>query len=418
MGYAGTNKGGTSAILAAEELLRARSAEAPAVDVETVTTLFPALVDRVMGEAGLWDEELAARAVLQAAGDTAEAVHLLRAHRSTLPRLAFTEPIDPDTMALCRRVVPAHRSPDGPQMLGETVDYSPRLIREGFEDPLGVDPAAVLGDSQPADPERYPDRPVQRYTRWLAENDLLIDRFDAADPDPYDLALNPITLPAPRSAVLSAMSLAETGALVNQWYRGVIGPDGHTDESVTLGEVRYGRLEVEVLHPHTGRPVRVGRIRASECESMAHLDERGEDASRFDAGYGFAFGHNERKAIAMANMDLAAHRYRSTAAGLAVEQVLMHTTDGLAANGFLEHLKLPHYVTFRSQIERADAARIQEADAGAQDPQQEPTGTERTAPAAPATAEDPTQDSTPTEAPVGASATAPSAAPADRSVLS
>ena len=138
MGYAGTNKGGTSAILAAEELLRARSAEAPAVDVETVTTVFPALVDRVMGEAGLWDEELAARAVLQAAGDTAEAVHLLRAHRSTLPRLAFTEPIDPDTMALCRRVVPAHRSPDGPQMLGETVDYSPRLIREGFEDPLGV----------------------------------------------------------------------------------------------------------------------------------------------------------------------------------------------------------------------------------------------------------------------------------------
>lgn len=163
---------------------------------------------------------------------------------------------------------------------------------------------------------------------------------------------------------------------------------------------------------------------------MAHLDERGEDPSRFDAGYGFAFGHNERKAIAMANMDLAAHRYRSTAAGLAVEQVLMHTTDGLAANGFLEHLKLPHYVTFRSQIERADAARIQAAET-----EQVPTGAsgsaaEALAPEAPApTSPAPASASAPAPSPAGADLpagprtpapahSAPAPAPADRSVLS
>lgn len=361
MGYAGTNKGGTSAILAAEELSRATHAGAGEFDADAVLRAFPAIIDQVMGEAGLWHEHLAAAAFVQAGGDTAEAVHLLRAHRSTLSRLTFSLPIDPDGMALFRRVVPAHREPDGPQLLGETVDYSPRLIRRGGAgDPLHAGLAELAGDEKPIDPEeRYPDRPVQRYTRFLAERGLLADRHDPTDPEPVDLALNPITLPAPRSALLSSMSLAETGALVNLWYRGVIGPDGHTDESVTLGEVRYGRLGVSVVHPHTGAPVRVGEIRASECESMAHLDERGEDAARFDAGYGFAMGHNERKAIAMANMDLAAHRYAGGPAGWRTEQVIMHTTDGLAANGFLEHLKLPHYVTFQSMVDRALAARAE-----------------------------------------------------------
>lgn len=358
MGYAGTNKGGTSAILAAEELLRTRHADNVDLCVDTVLAAFGPMIDQVMGEAGLWHERTAATAFIQASGDTAEAVHLLRAHRSTLPRLAFSLPIDPDDMALCRRVVPAHRSPDGPQLLGETVDYSPRLIRgPGQGDPLDTDVAELVGDAEPVDPESYPDRSVTRYTRFLADQGLLVDRHDPADPEPVDLALNPIHLPAPRSARLSAMALAETGALVNLWYRGVIGPDGHTDESVTLGEVRYGRVGVDVVHPHTGNPVRVGDIRVSECESLAHLDERGEDAARFDAGYGFAMGHNERKAIAMANMDLAAQRYADGPAGWQTEQVIMHTTDGLAANGFLEHLKLPHYVTFQSMVDRAIAAR-------------------------------------------------------------
>ncbi|GAA4283009.1 carbon-phosphorus lyase complex subunit PhnI [Brevibacterium daeguense] len=360
MGYAGTNKGGTSAILAAEELLRSNREAADEISVDAVLTAFPAIIDRIMGEGGLWHERTAAAAFIQAGGDTAEAVHLLRAHRSTLPRLTFSLPIEPDDMALCRRVVPAHRSPDGPQLLGETVDYSPRIIRRGVGDPLGGDDSDLVVDDDQIGPAKYPDRPVQRYTRFLAAQGLLVDRRDESDPEPYDLALNPITLPAPRSARLSAMSLAETGALVNLWYRGVIGPDGHTDESVTLGEVRYGRLGVRVTHPHTGNPVQVGEIRATECESMAHLDERGEDASRFDAGYGFAMGHNERKAIAMANMDLAAQRYASGPAGWQTEQVIMHTTDGLAANGFLEHLKLPHYVTFQSMIDRALAARAED----------------------------------------------------------
>ena len=36
----------------------------------------------------------------------------------------------------------------------------------------------------------------------------------------------------------------------------------------------------------------------------------------------------------------------------ALEQSVLMTTDGLDASGFLEHLKLPHYVTFRSMVDR------------------------------------------------------------------
>ena len=67
------------------------------------------LVDRIMGEAGMWEPRLAALAIRQAEGDHIESVHLLRAYKSTLPRIASTEPIHVDEMRLLRRVVPAFR---------------------------------------------------------------------------------------------------------------------------------------------------------------------------------------------------------------------------------------------------------------------------------------------------------------------
>ncbi|MGJ3507445.1 carbon-phosphorus lyase complex subunit PhnI [Enemella sp. A6] len=352
MTYAGTSKGGTSAILAAEALVGEKPGH---LDAATIADQFPAVVDRLMGEAGLWDPETAAAALAQAGGDLPEAVHLLRAHRSTLTRFAVTEPIDPDDVELLRRIVPAHRSPEGPQLLGETVDYTARLLRRPGE-PAPLPPTDDLlevaqADSVPA------DEVPPRYTSWLASQGLLVDRpANPDDPEPVDLARHAPRLPAPRSALLSSMAMAETGGLVNLWYRSILGPDGYADEAVTLGEVRHARVGVQVRHPHTGNPITVGTIRFSECETIAHLDERGEDPSRFEVGWGMTLGHNERKSIAMSAMDLAAHRFRGTVAGHELEQLLVLTTDGLASNGFLEHLKLPHYVTFRSQMDRAIAA--------------------------------------------------------------
>jgi alpha-D-ribose 1-methylphosphonate 5-triphosphate synthase subunit PhnI len=356
MGYAAA-RGGRDAIEAAERLIadqRSRSEAAEVTDAQLVERL-PLLVDRVMGEAGLWAPDLAAAALRQADGDPIEAAHLLRAHRSTMPRLAYSEPVDTDDLEILRRVVPAYRQPPGPQLLGRTTDYTGRMLDVTAPTLHAVDPCEPLGAepvlSGPAGASS--DRRPRRLLEVLRDLDLVVDRADRDDPDPVDITRHAVRPGAPRSARLAVMARAETGALVNLWYRNILGPDGYLHE-ITLGEVRHGRLPVTVAHPVTGEPVGLGTVRVTEVEAIEDLDGVGEDRERFDVGYGLCFGHNEKKAIAMANLDIACER---DAGRSSLEQSVLMTTDGLDATGFLEHLKLPHYVTFRSMIERKMAVR-------------------------------------------------------------
>lgn len=366
MGYVAA-RGGTEAIAAAEELVRRSrlNADASWLELDQLTERLRYLNDRVMGEGGLWAPQLAARAIRQAEGDVIEAAHLLRAHRSTLPRLCELIPADADELRPLRRIVPAFREVPGPQLLGRTLDYTGRLLDLGDEDQARAaaaaataaaaarhpedDPAENAGATEPPFPERLLD--------VLRRTDLAVDRRRDDDPEPTDISQVAVRPGIGRSAVLSVMARAETGALVNLWYRNILGPDNHLHE-VTLGEVRHGELPIRVRHPRTGNPVLLGHLRATEVEAIEDLDGADEDRTRFDVGYGLVAGHNERKAIAMANLDIALHRDHSDSG---LEQSVLMTTDGLDASGFLEHLKLPHYVTFRSMIERKQAMRTDRA---------------------------------------------------------
>lgn len=389
MGYVAA-KGGLDAIRAAEELVRRRrnAGASPWLETGQLTERLRLAVDRVMGEGGLWAPELAARALRQAEGDVIEASHLVRAFRSTLPRLAYTPPVPADDLTILRRIVPAYRNPPGPQLLGRTLDYTGRLIdltpddvaRQRAVEDEARRVAPVLGDliteadrgTVADDPARQPDgwvdgapteaeRRPERLYELLRRLDLIVDRTNPDDPEPFDITRQPARPGAPRSARLSTMARAETGALVQLWYRNILGPDDHIHE-VTLGEVRHGHLPVPVVHPHTGNAVVIGHVRATEVEAIEDLDAIDEATDRFDVGYGLCLGHNERKAIAMANLDISVHRDRGRSA---LEQSVLQTTDGLDASGFLEHLKLPHYVTFRSMVERKLARRSDRATAAA-----------------------------------------------------
>ncbi len=377
MGYVAA-KGGFDAIRSAEELAERsrREGRSSWLELDQIVERLRYAVDRVMGEGGLWDETLAARAYRQAEGDLIEAAHLIRAHRSTLPRLAYTRPIDANEIDVMRRIVPAFREPPGPQLLGRTLDYTGRLLEKQGEDEgrvlaaeaaankavaaeAAANPAEANGDStSEALIDKSPDvRVPGRLMDALREMDLLVDRRRDDDPEPADITRVPARPGAPRSAVLSSMARAETGALVQLWYRNIMGPDRHLHE-VTLGEVRHGRLPVSVRHPYIDDDeqahVSIGHVRVTEVEAIEDLDGIDEDRSRFDVGYGMSFGHNERKGIAMANLDIALSRDSD---GSPLEQSVLMTTDGLDASGFLEHLKLPHYVTFRSMMERKQAMR-------------------------------------------------------------
>lgn len=397
MGYAAA-RGGIDAIVAAEELVRRKrnAGSSPKLEIEQITERLGLAVDRVVGEGGLWAPELAAFALRQTEGDVIEAVHLLRAYRSTLPRVARGLVVEMSELEVMRRIVPAYRTPPGTQLLGRTLDYVGRILdtddgEGGAEAPVVPLPASVpgggaaeadlpakAGTNGEGPPNGSADGPVNapnggptsgpvsgrsggppldrhpgRLLDLLASMDLVVDHPRNDDPEPFDITAKPVRPGVPRSAILSVMARAETGALVNLWYRNVLGPDGYIHE-ITLGEVRHGRVPVHVLHPHTERPVTIGHVRLTEVEAIEDLNGADEQRDRFDVGYGLCFGHNERKAIAMANLDIAVRRDKGATM---LEQSVVMTTDGLDASGFLEHLKLPHYVTFRSMVDRKRAVR-------------------------------------------------------------
>jgi alpha-D-ribose 1-methylphosphonate 5-triphosphate synthase subunit PhnI len=371
MGYSNA-KGGEQAILAAEQLVRrGRDQGASAwLGLDQIVERMRLAVDRVMGEASLWAPELAARALRQAEGDQFEAMQLLRTHRSTLPRLAYSLPTDASELRVLRRVSSAFRNPPGKQILGRTLDYLGRIL-----DLMPEDAARELAqadhehshepDAAPFTPTRElikglydaaEDRHPGRVLDLLRAMDLLAERRNPEDPEPYDITRQPARPGAPRSAVLSMLARAETGALVHFWYGLRFNPKSAGHE--IPGEVRHGWLPLRVAHPLTDNPVQVAEVRVTDVETYDDLDQPDEDRSRIDAGYGMCFGHNERKAIAMAGLDLAVHRDNGRTD---IAQQVLITLDGVEASGFLEHLKLPHHVDFRSTIDRKQAIRAHQA---------------------------------------------------------
>src|SRR5215471_2658488 len=100
-------KGGERAIENAHMLLAHARRGDPSVlelSLEQISEQLALAVDRVMGEGSLYDRELAALAIKQARGDLIEAIFLVRAYRTTLPRFGSTEPVDTGEMEIERRI--------------------------------------------------------------------------------------------------------------------------------------------------------------------------------------------------------------------------------------------------------------------------------------------------------------------------
>src|SRR5690606_11406525 len=94
-------KGGEAAIDNAHRLLADRrrgDRSVPAMTLDQITEQLALGVDRVMSEGSLYDRRLAALAIKQARGDLIEAIFLLRAYRTTLPRFGYSEALDTGAM--------------------------------------------------------------------------------------------------------------------------------------------------------------------------------------------------------------------------------------------------------------------------------------------------------------------------------
>ena len=340
-------KGGEAAIDAAHRLLAERRRGDPAVPELSVAQIREQLalaVDRVMTEGALYDPDLAALAIKQARGDLVEAIFLLRAYRTTLPRLATSESVDTATMRIARRISATFKDLPGGQVLGSTFDYTHRLLDFALATENAAPPAAP--PTRPTPAEATP-----RVTDLLDAEGLIEAPEASSRATPADITRAPPTYPAPRDQRLQALARGDEGFLLAMAYSTQRGY-GHSHPFAA--EIRQGQVSVEIVPPELGFAITIGEIAVTECHMVNQFKGSETAPPQFTSGYGIAFGGAERKAMAMALADraLRAREFGEeiAAPGQDDEFVLSHS-DNVEASGFVQHLKLPHYVDFQSELD-------------------------------------------------------------------
>lgn len=350
-------KGGETAILNSYRLLAAQRRGDPQqaeLSVAQIREQLKLSVDRVMTEGSVYDSELAALAIKQASGDLVEAIFLLRAYRATLPRLGNTCPLETARMQPERRISATFKDLPGGQVLGPTYDYTQRLLDFTLLANAAADvsetPAAALTAAEA----------VPRVVDLLNQEGL-IETFTPAtdDPAPKDLTREPLRFPADRATRLQNLARGDEGFLLAMAYST---QRGYSHTHPFVGEVRLGQVAVEIEPEELGFALSIGDIEVTECEMVNQFAGSKTEPPKFTRGYGLAFGHNERKAMAMSLVDRA---LRAEELGESIESpaqmqefVLSHS-DSLEASGFVQHLKLPHYVDFQSELELVRRMRAQ-----------------------------------------------------------
>jgi alpha-D-ribose 1-methylphosphonate 5-triphosphate synthase subunit PhnI len=356
-------KGGEKAILAAHKRLaekrRGKLDEKP-LTIKQIRQQLPYAVDRVMIEGSLYDPQLAALAIKQAAGDLIEAIFLLRAFRTTLERFCDSKPLDTGRMRIERRISAAFKDVPGGQVLGPTFDYTHRLLdfslldeEEGAEydnDSGNIESEKI--NSEILKTEKEDD--VEDFTHVLKNMSAegLVENHVSEQQQPnFDITKQPMQFPVDRSTRLQALARGDEGFLLALGYST---QRGYGRTHPFAGEIRIGQVDLVIEPEELGFQIDIGEITLSECEMINQFKGTKKIKPMFTRGYGLAFGHSERKAMSMALIDraLRGKEFNEDFGSPAQDEefVLSHS-DSVESVGFVSHLKLPHYVDFQSELE-------------------------------------------------------------------
>lgn len=356
MGYVAV-KGGKIAIKESIKRLKyERLRKKTVVNVEDIEGGMRGLIDQVMSESSIYSEELASIAIKQAEGNPEEAVFLLRAYRSTLPRKHYTKTVDSKEMFVERRISASFKDIPGGQILGANYDYTHRLMDfdlinetkeealnwlNNFENEAGADSESDL-------------RKLPKVVEYMRKEGF-IEELPINGKEPNDVTKKSIEFPTDRSERLQILTRGQAGAVTSLGYAairayGAIHP--------TVGELRVGFLPLYINNPLNTSideedDFYIGDIKVTEVETFIPKENQKNSEKndiKFDIGYGICYGQNETKAIAMSILDqcleLGDKRYPTRDE----EFVLLHI-DSVESSGFISHLKLPHYVTFQSKLD-------------------------------------------------------------------
>jgi alpha-D-ribose 1-methylphosphonate 5-triphosphate synthase subunit PhnI len=248
-------------------------------------------------------------------------------------------------MQVRRRISATFKDVPGGQVLGPTFDYTHRLLDQGFTEPLAI----PLEEVRTATAEAC-ETPIPRVTDLLAANELIEPSPADVGPSVGDITRDPLSFPAERDVRLQNLARGDEGFLLALGYATQRG-FGRTHPFA--GEIRLGDAELEVIAPEVGFAVPLGSIEVTECQMINQFIGTANEPPRFTRGYGLAFGHSERKAMAMALVDRALRARElgeSVKAPTQDEEFVLSHSDNVQATGFVEHLKLPHYVDFQAEL--------------------------------------------------------------------
>jgi alpha-D-ribose 1-methylphosphonate 5-triphosphate synthase subunit PhnI len=351
-------KGGTEAIEESIKRLtfeRVQSQEL--LEVKTIMATMRGMVDQVMSESSLYSEYLAALAIKQSEGNMEEAVFLLRAHRSTLPRTYYTRVVETDLMAVERRISASFKDIPGGQILGASYDYTHRLM--DFD----------LIDESKKTMKEWLDQFLNEENTTIDETDLtslpkvvdylrkekLLSEVEDDNTEPIDVTKQSIQFPTTRSERLQVLTRGQTGTVTSLGYAAI---RGYGPVHPTVGELRVGKLPLTIGYPtdktdDEENDFYIGEIKVTEVEAFVPVSSQKENDREeidFEIGYGICFGQNETKAIAMSILDQSLELGSQGYPTQDEEFVLLHI-DSVESSGFISHLKLPHYVTFQSKLD-------------------------------------------------------------------
>lgn len=184
----------------------------------------------------------------------------------------------------------------------------------------------------------------------ILEREGMLEPPPTDDGPQQDITRTPLTFPASRPMRLQNLARGDEGFLLALAYST---QRGYGNNHPFVGEIRYGAVPVSFVPEELGFEIEIAEIDVTECDMVNQFAGSHDVPAQFTRGYGLAFGHSERKAMAMALVDrsLRAEELSETVTSPAQDEefVLAHS-DSVEASGFVQHLKLPHYVDFQSEL--------------------------------------------------------------------
>ncbi|MEC9492522.1 carbon-phosphorus lyase complex subunit PhnI [Flexistipes sp.] len=299
-------------------------------------------VDKVMSEGGLFTKLLSAEAIRKSGGDLLNASFYVRAHRSTCQRTGDARIVKTEDIRILRRISSAFKDIEGGQILGPSDDYAVKLL-------LNAD---------------YREKKYKNFNKsdiylksalTTLRNNNLVKKIEK-DNQIWDITRVFPNPPYPRSAVQQVMSRGETGAMLAFAYTTM---RGYGDVHPTIGDLRIGYAPVYFKHPFLEEEIKIGDIEVTSCECVGSFNKDQNGDIKLTTGFGFCFGFNETKAISMSILDLSLYNKSYTIGEKHIAddfEIIMFHIDGIESYGFANHFKLPHYVTFQSDLQVFDNA--------------------------------------------------------------